>query len=425
MKPTQPIEVSANRRQAALIEALASPKRHRALEHTPGECLDLCIKTGTPFFLWRTENGAIRLGIGAGRRLSFSSWQKAHDFHVESGEKSPITFFGGRFDPESDVRSDLWEAWKPVETYCPDLMLRWRENEENAEVVTRHGRGYSFREAKHQEPLENEHASDAEDWTHGETLVEWNQRVNRLLDAVRDGVLTKVVMVRAVHRPSVLTPERRQTIIKNLMAQGTKESVFAIGKGHSIFIGRSPETLIRRQHGRVSTHALAGTHLAKGAEPPLIGDAKTHREHAAVVRHLKEKLTPLCEELSIGPARVRPVGHLVHLETPISAPVSDHHLLELIAHVHPTPALCGEPTQGALDWLRRNEPLDRGWFGGPVGWFDDAGDGESAVAIRSALLGEKIEVAYAGAGVVDGSVPEDEWRETEAKLKTMLEALSS
>ncbi|MES6373798.1 chorismate-binding protein, partial [Cutibacterium acnes] len=100
-------------------------------------------------------------------------------------------------------------------------------------------------------------------------------------------------------------------------------------------------------------------------------------------------------------------------------------LLALLEQLHPSPAVGGLPRAAALAHIREQEGLDRGWYAGPVGWIDDRGEGEFAVALRSALLHEGCATLFAGCGIVDGSSPDDEYRETEVKMRTMASALSS
>ncbi len=99
-------------------------------------------------------------------------------------------------------------------------------------------------------------------------------------------------------------------------------------------------------------------------------------------------------------------------------------LLALVEALHPTPAVGGLDRQAAIRWIRRHESLHRGWYAAPVGWLDSEGDGEFAVALRSALVCGEQAWAFAGCGLVAGSEPELEYRETCVKLKTMLDALA-
>jgi salicylate biosynthesis isochorismate synthase len=100
-------------------------------------------------------------------------------------------------------------------------------------------------------------------------------------------------------------------------------------------------------------------------------------------------------------------------------------VLELVALLHPTPAVGGTPTAEAMAWIRREEGLGRGWYAAPIGWFDATGDGDFRVALRSALLDGRTARLYAGAGIVAGSDAAAELAETETKLRTMLDALGA
>jgi isochorismate synthase EntC len=118
--------------------------------------------------------------------------------------------------------------------------------------------------------------------------------------------------------------------------------------------------------------------------------------------------------------KTRTVQHLcteLRARRRTSAPVS---LLELVARLHPTPAVGGAPRDAALDWLARHESVARGWFAGPVGFLQSDGDGEFAVALRSALVRGRHATAWAGAGIVARSEPKAEFTETELKLRTVL-----
>lgn len=96
------------------------------------------------------------------------------------------------------------------------------------------------------------------------------------------------------------------------------------------------------------------------------------------------------------------------------------HLMSLVSKLHPTPALGGFPRDAAMTWIQTHEAMDRGWFGGPLGWFEQNGSGVAAVAIRCALISKKGSFAYAGAGIVEGSSPTLEWAETNQKFSTIL-----
>ena len=88
------------------------------------------------------------------------------------------------------------------------------------------------------------------------------------------------------------------------------------------------------------------------------------------------------------------------------------------------PGALGIPREVAIREVARRERCDRGWYAGPVGWMDAAGNGEFAVAIRSALVRGREALLYAGAGIVAGSDPDQELAETRLKLEPLLSAVT-
>jgi menaquinone-specific isochorismate synthase len=143
-----------------------------------------------------------------------------------------------------------------------------------------------------------------------------------------------------------------------------------------------------------------------------------------VVDDLRARLAPLCHEIEAADApQLLSIEALQHLCTPLRARLrAGVGLFEVVDALHPTPALCGTPRDLARAILRRREPAPRGWYGGGIGWFDRTG-GAVAVAIRGALIDGSRALLHAGAGIVAGSVWEDEVEETRLKMRPLLAAL--
>ena len=252
--------------------------------------------------------------------------------------------------------------------------------------------------------------------------------------ACRKGILDKVVLTRSVTRtaPDGMRFSAAATI-RALRAANPDAIVFAVGDGRGrVFCGATPEVLLRVRGGSVTTHALAGT-CARSDDPDertgqaaaLLASDKDRREHAFVVDQIAAALAPFCDDVSHASApRIKDLPRLMHLETPIFGRLrAGVRWPDIVAALHPTPAVCGSPRHAALAWLRRHEHLERGGYAGHFGWVDAAGDGACAVALRCALLHGDRATLYAGAGVVAGSEPEAEWHETELKLQSAAEAL--
>ena len=118
------------------------------------------------------------------------------------------------------------------------------------------------------------------------------------------------------------------------------------------------------------------------------------------------------------------IRDIQHLYTPVEGQLNeDATILQLVKYLHPTPALGGVPREQALEMIRTYEPMNRGMYAAPIGWLDADGNGEFAVAIRSAALVEDKAYLYAGGGIVADSEAQSEYEETLVKFRPMLRAL--
>jgi len=257
-----------------------------------------------------------------------------------------------------------------------------------------------------------------------ESFDEWSALVGGICAEISAGRLEKAVAVRriAVHGAPFAHPA---LVLERLRSEAPECVRFALAVGERMFLGASPECLVRRAGPHVVTEAIAGS------QPRLVDDRapapwsnKECAEHAIVVREIHASLAPLCERLSsVAPVPLR-LRHLLHLKTRFVGILKEpRHVLDLVADLHPTPAVGGTPRSVALAWLEDHEHADRGFFGGPFGAFDSAGDGHFIVAIRSGLLKSGIAHLFAGAGIVAGSKARSEFAETRWKLRSLMSAL--
>jgi menaquinone-specific isochorismate synthase len=154
---------------------------------------------------------------------------------------------------------------------------------------------------------------------------------------------------------------------------------------------------------------------------------KEQAEHASVVRQLRAALSGDGATVHAAEApTILALDALQHLHTRVEALLPTRQTptaLALAGRVHPTPAVAGAPSDVARVWLRRHEPLTRGWYAGGIGWLAPGGDGALAVALRCALLRGGEARLYAGAGIVAGSTPDAELEETRLKLRAAMSAL--
>ncbi|MGO9456461.1 MAG: isochorismate synthase MenF [Acidimicrobiales bacterium] len=270
--------------------------------------------------------------------------------------------------------------------------------------------------------------------------------VERALAAILEGPVRKVVLARRVDA-RFAAPVDVPSVLGRLWAQEPSCTIFSFpgDTGGGRFLGASPELLVRRRGDAVGCHPLAGTvGLGPDGDPgghggapeaadldDLLSSAKDRLEHELVVEAIVEALAPRCTHLDVPSApslvRLRTVAHLgTVIEGTLRAAEGGRtpSVLELLADLHPTPAVGGLPRSLALACIAELEPAGRGLWAGPVGWVDAAGDGRWVIGIRSATVEGSAATLTAGAGIVAGSDPWEEVAETTVKLASVLDALS-
>jgi isochorismate synthase len=267
---------------------------------------------------------------------------------------------------------------------------------------------------------------------HHITAGEWDTYIAAIKEALASGTFDKIV---AARRCVVDLPRRLEAtgFMARVFAAYPDTTHFALLRENTTFLGATPETLFRKEGATLITHALAGTTRVKDDPTEdssrdvaaLSRSGKDLGEHALVVKEICNTLWPLSKKIKFSSTpHARKVRNLIHLQTPISAELREGvDVLDLVSVLHPTPAVGGFPSKPAAQWLRQNEPLERGMYTGVVGWFDADGNGEFSVAIRCGVLAPNKAFIYAGAGIVPASDAGSEYLETRAKMHPLLRAL--
>ena len=249
-------------------------------------------------------------------------------------------------------------------------------------------------------------------------------------DAVRSGAITKAVIAREIRVTSSI-PIDVHAVLLRLRATFARSYRYSING----FIGASPELLVEVKGDRIRSHPLAGTTPRTGDPKTddelarkLIASMKDQVEHRVVIDVIHEMLLPWCSYLDWEPEpSVLQVANVQHLGTLIEGHLSAVRpsVMEIVRTLSPTPALGGHPRDAALALIAEVEELDRGPYGGAVGWVDGSGNGTWAVAIRCAELSDDRLTArlIAGGGIVAASDPDAELAETQAKFQAMLSAI--
>jgi isochorismate synthase len=264
-------------------------------------------------------------------------------------------------------------------------------------------------------------------------VSEWARIVEDALDRIDRQEIDKVVLARSVVVHSE-TPPSILRMFRSLVESYPQCYNFAWKSGDAVFMGASPELLAKVAGRHFHSNPLAGS-APRGeglVSDEAIGNELLHskkdlREHALVVEDLKANLEGLTESLTMAAApSLKKMASVQHLSTEIRGLLTEGNgLLDVVEAVHPTPAVGGSPTIGAIAAIDALETIERGWYTGGVGWVDANGDGTVALALRCGLIRGVSTHLFAGAGIVEGSRPDDELDETRLKLEPLMRLLTA
>ncbi len=258
--------------------------------------------------------------------------------------------------------------------------------------------------------------------------------VSEALAHIAEGRYRKIVLARAKDLVAS-APFHPLQVLNGLRQRYPGCYAFSVANGHGqSLIGASPERLLCVRDGVVASEALAGS-APRGLTASedaalaaaLLRNEKELAEHACVLDSIVRRLSSLgLEPRHPAKPALRRLANVQHLHTPIHADVkASLRPLDLVARLHPTPAVGGSPREAAVSCIRKLESFPRGLYAGVLGWVDARGEGEFFVGLRSALIDGTAARLYAGAGIVAGSDPVREADETELKFAAMLSSLLS
>ncbi len=427
---------------------------------------------GQPVFAWSDgREGQTILGVGVAAQIdaagasrfddasaACSRWrEELCDIPIDGLITPPMLAWAGfSFFAQEPAPRSRWAAWGQGRAVVPRAMIFAQGALGGIAIATRRLEGQSaaalaldlmtqlsaLRDDIERAPVADH--LDAEQDLEGAAVPgegerdeeRWGERVERATADIQAQIAHKIVLARSI---TLRAQAGRHFALASTMERLRRDHggafVFCIGSGdQGFFLGATPEALVRKRGARVSAQVLAGT-APRGETPEedaaighaLMESGKDRREHALTAEAIEGALSSFCRALRVAnKPRLALLRDVQHLETPVEGVLAEAvDVLKLVGALHPTPAVGGLPRESALQWIRAHEGLERGWYAGPIGWVGAEGDGAFAVAIRSALVQADEAEAFAGAGLVTGSVPEREWRETRLKLETASRALST
>ena len=369
---------------------------------------------------------------------------------IPTSAAGPVLFGGFAFDPLSP-RTSLWGGFPAGLLILPRFLLSFSAGNATltinkliraSDTIDQIVQEIEASVARLQTVIEQALTSSREKRTSQFSVrevrpaSEWMEMVATITDRIQHGAFDKVVLARDVQvdlHDSAGTFDIGATL-QRLRESYPAASIFAIQRGERFFVGATPERLARVRDGQIHTMALAGSARRGETEEDdeqlgaeLLRSQKNNSEHAIVVAMVREALKNHCSSVYVHPVpQLLKLKNVQHLQTPITGElIPGRCILDVMADLHPTPAVGGFPRQAALEAIRNNEKLDRGWYAGPLGWINASGEGEFAVALRSALIDGGQATLFAGCGIVSDSDPQAEYAESCLKFEAMLRGLGS
>ncbi len=192
-----------------------------------------------------------------------------------------------------------------------------------------------------------------------------------------------------------------------------------------LWLGATPETLLKLEKNKVSTMSLAGTKPYIKGEQPDWGE-KEQKEQELVTNYILKVLEPHVADLSLEDKSTERAGNLWHLRTGIRGKSRSSGLKNIVEALHPTPAVCGLPLDRAKAFILDFERYDREYYTGFLGELNlTKNTADLFVNLRCMQLKDKIATVYIGGGITKDSDPEQEWEETRLKSKTILKVLKA
>lgn len=372
-----------------------------------------------------------------------SEWQAlTKTIVMEDHELQPILFGGFTFDPQHKHKEE-WatfpESFFAVATY--QLVIRHDKAYVSIHFITDEVDCSAAFEALRKERDTLIHAAQVKEVKtyakptimhfsepHKETYL---QAVDKVTSLIRQRQAQKVVIARSFalrFDDDIASP----VVLSHIINEQPESYLFGLEHQHTLFFGASPERLVKVERGYAYSSCVAGS-IRRGTTAEederlgqcLLQDAKNLGEHRYVVEMIAQTFAQNCVAYKVpSHPKLLKIRDIQHLYTPVEGQLKENTtILQLIKNLHPTPALGGVPRKEALSIIRTYESINRGLYAAPIGWLDAEGNGEFAVAIRSATLQGNHAFLYAGGGIVADSNSQSEYEETLVKFRPMLRAL--
>lgn len=379
-----------------------------------------------PQFYWQQRSGSEEIAaIGAVK--TFSSLAQANDF-LATQERDDIRLCGvNAFDPQHGMLFLPRLSWRREAGRAVLRLNLWSATslQQDAEHARQCLAALSAQHSSTELTLQQEGEINRPD------KAGWYRLITQATQAIRSGEFSKVVLARATDLIFASAPNAGALMAASRRVNFSCYHFYMAFDAQRTFLGSSPERLWRRRGLQLDTEALAGTVAGHDDDATaqrlgnwLMADDKNQRENGLVVDDICQRLQGMTQTLDVLPAEIVRLRKVQHLRRRIQAELDTADDTRCLLQLQPTAAVAGLPRAAALDFIEREEPFTRQWYAGSAGILSRR-QSEFCVTLRSAMVEGNTLRLYAGAGIVEGSDPEQEWQEIENKAAGLRSLLFS
>ncbi len=416
---------------------------------TSKSLIEYCKKTNTDFFYWKKPSEEFTF-LAIGKLLDFSnndSSLKKVESEIENLMNnvqtnweefsiSNIPLFVGGVKFHNSDKTEIWQDYQFQNWILPKYAFIRNENDYFLQINFENENMHTNSIISEISALLNQSSTNEDEQIQQNGKVkselndfeEWENQIKDSLKLISERKLNKIVISRYEVKEIDENPPI-YSMFNKLSSSFPFCTIFGFQKNNSFFFGATPETLFKITGNQLETDSLAGS-IWRGKNVyeddilanKLLTSDKNIREHNEVKDYILSVMQNYAKMIIAGDSpKIRKLKNIQHLWTPIKVTLAEKaKILTILHEIHPTPAVCGSPKQIAYENIPQIEKFNRGMFTGVVGWFNHLQVADFSVAIRSALVKNNKLYAYAGCGIVEGSVAKEEYDETKLKLKTIL-----
>ncbi|RQO75915.1 anthranilate synthase component I [Aquitalea sp. FJL05] len=259
---------------------------------------------------------------------------------------------------------------------------------------------------------------------------EFKQAVAQCKQYIVDGDIMQVVLAQRMQMPYSDSP---LSLYRALRSLNPSPYMFFYHFDDFHVVGSSPEILVRREQETVTVRPIAGTRVrGKNREEDealaeeLLADPKEIAEHVMLMDLGRNDIGRVANTGSVNITDnmvIERYSHVMHIVSSVEGSVKPEvSNIDILKATFPAGTLSGAPKVRAMEIIDEFEPTKRGVYGGAVGYLGFNGDMDLAIAIRTAVVKNKMLYVQSGAGIVADSVPESEWQETQNKARAVIRA---